>query len=385
MNSLEKINLDSSSYNLTELENLLGLSTPYTIESLYLKHNTLKEKIKMMPNMEIDKKNNILVFLDRIIQRLETNISNSKNQLIIANPKSENNITDIRYVNRLINIDSLFRNDYYTTKSSDFTFTLPEKINRVVRMSISNIQIPLTTYSISSSLKNNQFKITYNNNNNSGQSVEFICTLPDGNYSSQFKNSAASIETTINRLLQTSGVTDISNNVRYAVDKISGRSIFTCDNSGELHIDFAMSNNSEPLNFKLGWLLGFRAGEYISTSSSIVSEGICHISGNKYVFLAINDYQNTGSNTFIANFNESTLSSNIITRLNIDHGKEENGAYSSCMEADLNKNIYYNTRDYYGPVDIQKLTFTLYDQFGRIIDLNYMDWSIVICLKCQFD
>ena len=102
-------------------------------------------------------------------------------------------------------------------------------------------------------------------------------------------------------------------------------------------------------------------------------------------FLGIDDYQNNGSNNFIANFNESTLPSNIITRLNIDHAKEENGVYSSSLEQDLNMNIYTNTREYFGPVDIQKLTFTLYDQFGRVIDLNYMDWSIVLSLKCQFD
>jgi len=376
MNNLDIINLDSNSYNMTELENLLGLSSPYTVELLHLKRDTLRDKIAKMPNMEINKKNNILVFFDNIVERLLVNIS--KNDLIIANPTNENSIRDIKYVNRLINVDSLFRNDYYSTKSSDFTFTLPDKINKVVKMGISNILLPLSTHSVSSKLKNNQFKITYN-------TEEFVCTLPDGNYSSQFKDSAASIETTINRLIQISGIPDISNNVKFVVDKISGRSIFTCDNSGELEIDFTMSDTSDPLNFKLGWLLGFRAGKYSCVASSIVSEGICHISGSKYLFLAINDYQNTGSNTFIANFNESTLSSNIITRLNIDHGKEDNGVYSSSMETDLNKNIYYNTRDYYGPVDIQKLTFTLYDQFGRIVDLNYMDWSIVICLKCQFD
>ena len=37
MINLNNFNLNSHSYNLTELENLLGLETPYTIEVLDLK------------------------------------------------------------------------------------------------------------------------------------------------------------------------------------------------------------------------------------------------------------------------------------------------------------------------------------------------------------
>ena len=79
MNNLDRINLDSNSYNMTELENLLGLSSPYTLELLHLKRDTLRDKIAKMPNMEINKKNNILVFFDNIVERLLVNIS--KNDL----------------------------------------------------------------------------------------------------------------------------------------------------------------------------------------------------------------------------------------------------------------------------------------------------------------
>lgn len=379
MNNFNNFNLNSHSYNLTELENLLGLETPYTIEVLDLKKNSLRDKIVKMPDIESSKRKNILIFLDNIVKRLLENLTQTN---ILPRTNGENNPIlknvnpDVKHITKLINVDSLFRNDYYNTKSSDFTFTLPDKINKVIKMSISNIQLPLSSYSISSHLKNNQFKISY-----SGQ--EFICKLPDGNYSTQFKDTAASIEVTINELIKNSGVSDISSNVKFSVDKISGKSLFTCDNSGVLTVDFTMDDTLNPLSFKLGWLLGFRSGKY--TGPAIVSEGLCHISGSKYVFLGIDDYQNNGSNNFIANFNESTLPSNIITRLNIDHAKEENGVYSSSLEQDLNMNIYTNSREYFGPVDIQKLTFTLYDQFGRVIDLNYMDWSIVLSLTCQFD
>ena len=375
---MNNFNLNSSTYNLTELENLLGLELPYTIEQLQDKKLKLHNKIIKKPDIENNKRKNIIIFLDNIEKRLLDNLN--RNNLIIK-PTSENNPIlknvnpQVKYVTKFINIDSLFRNDYYNTKSSDFTFILPDKISKVIKMNISTLQIPLSNYSISSSLKNNTFTIAYESN------PSVTITIPNGNYSSQFQNNAASIELIINNLILDCGDSDISNNVQFNVDKISGKSIFTCNNK-EVTIDFIM-NDSNPITFKLGWLLGFRSGKY--TGPTIVSEGMCHINGSKYIFLGINDYQNSSMNNFIANFNESTLPSNIITRLNIDYSKEENGVYTSSIEIDLNSDMYNNSREYFGPVDIQKLTFTLYDHFGRIIDLNNMDWSLVLSITCQFD
>ena len=375
---MNNINLNSSTYNLTELENLLNLELPYTIEQLHDKKNQLHDKIVKIPNMEANRQKNILVFLDNITNRLLNNLMKDNltpNISIKENSILKNVNPDVKHVTKLINIDSLYRNDYYNTKSTDFTYMLPDKISKVIKMNINNIQIPLTNYSISTSLKNNQFDISCN-----GIATPITITIPDGNYSTQFKNDYASIELTINNLLSQN--IDVSN-VKYCVDKISGKSIFTCDSSGELSIDFTCNNNNEPLCSKLGWLLGFRAGKY--SGKAIVSEGICHINCSEYLFLGINDYQNSSMNNFIANFSESTLPSNIMTRINIDYAKKELGVYNSSLENYLNTTIYSNSREYFGPVDIQKLTFTLYDHFGRIIDLNNMDWSLVLSITCQFD
>ena len=377
---MNNFNLNSSTYNLTELENLLGLEVPYTIEQLEGKKIELRDKIVKMQGMESSKKKNILIFLDNIGKRLLDNLN--KDNLIPDklsegnNPILEKVNPDVKHITKFINIDSLFRNDYYNTKSSDFTFMLPDKITKVIKMNISSLQIPLSNYAVSSSLRNNTFTISYQTD------PPVTITIPDGNYSSQFKDNASSIEIVINNLIIQCGNPNISSNVKFNVDKISGKSIFTC--SGEnISIDFTMNSDNDPLSFKFGWLLGFRAGKY--TGPSIISEGLCHINGSKYIFLGINDYQNSSMNNFIANFNESTLPSNIITRLNLDSSKEENGPYNTSLEADLNSDIYNNFREYFGPVDIQKLTFTLYDHYGRVIDLNYMDWSLVLSLTCQFD
>jgi hypothetical protein len=42
-------------------------------------------------------------------------------------------------------------------------------------------------------------------------------------------------------------------------------------------------------------------------------------------------------------------------------------------------------REYFGPVDIQNLTIQLLDEYGRIVDLNNMDFSFCLTLTTSYD
>ena len=46
-----------------------------------------------------------------------------------------------------------------------------------------------------------------------------------------------------------------------------------------------------------------------------------------------------------------------------------------------NFNLITSPRQYFGPVDIQKLQIQLLDEYGRILNLNNMDYSF--CLTFQ--
>jgi len=50
------------------------------------------------------------------------------------------------------------------------------------------------------------------------------------------------------------------------------------------------------------------------------------------------------------------------------------------LETQLNR-----IREYFGPVTISKFKFKLLDEYGRIISLNKMDWSIVIVFEKLYD
>jgi hypothetical protein len=102
------------------------------------------------------------------------------------------------------------------------------------------------------------------------------------------------------------------------------------------------------------------------------------LSGTRYAFLSINDYQNNARPSFLVAYGDSTKTDNIMARINLAYGQnlhQRDAAFTT------NSN---RTREYFGPVDIQRLTIQLKDEFGRIIDLNNMDWSFTLAFEKKF-
>lgn len=193
--------------------------------------------------------------------------------------------------------------------------------------------------------------------------------------------------------------------LRYTIDRISKKSVFaggrnntsyTEASANLLQISALRFNVDENGNLdtnaniqtKLGWTLGFRGAEYIlaeqssmgtTTAVSAVSEGIPFLSGTRYAFLSINDYQNNARPSFLVAYGDSTKTDNIMARINLSYGQNLHQRDSGFTH---NSN---RTREYFGPVDIQRLTIELKDEFGRIIDLNNMDWSFTLAFEKKFN
>ena len=83
-------------------------------------------------------------------------------------------------------------------------------------------------------------------------------------------------------------------------------------------------------------------------------------------------------------FGNSILQNNIITRINLAALQAEVGIYQCSSDAGLTTQIN-RTREYFGPVDIQRLRVTLYDEYGRILDLNNMDWSFSLAFEILYN
>jgi len=156
----------------------------------------------------------------------------------------------------------------------------------------------------------------------------------------------------------------------------SGASLFN------FTLNFQASNSGEddtiPLPLKFGWLIGFRNGIYTG-NSSYVSEAVIDLKGFKYMFLVVDDCNNNVNNSFYSAFNSSVLNKNILARISL-----QNTSYFDTA-AQNNLSLVTTARQYFGPVDIQKLGIQLLDEYGRVVDLNNMDFSFCLTLQSIYD
>lgn len=192
--------------------------------------------------------------------------------------------------------------------------------------------------------------------------------------------------------------------IRYTINKINGKSVFSTPLPPEFKRNTSYEYNQKNISKirfcvdthgnldsvtsiqkRMGWAIGFRAAEYVVGASelsnsrfSAVSEGIGFISSLRYGFLSIEDYQNNAHPSLIVAFNDYIIDKKIMTRLCLaplrlghDLSSRETGFISHRR----------TPRNYFKPVNIDKLTIKLFDEYGRIIDLNNMDWSLTVAFS----
>ena len=300
-----------------------------------------------------------------------------------------------------INIDSRFRPNYFNSKSTDLHITLPERIDNIVSYRVGSIEIPFyAIYAVSQLIGNNAIQIVWGSTVPGAYSDTFTIVIPDGNYYTTDDSTdvlaSASIETTINTILlsNTTGSTGnsglgLSGILNYQIDQISGKSVFS-QPAGATPIYFKVIVNvrsngnpiyESPLLSFLGWNLGFRNAEYISNNNgtghygAVVSEALLAFKATSYIFIAIDDYNNSVNDYYSAVFSDSFAIKNVITRVNVGLLRE----ISEASSTQLNRQ-----RNFFGPVNIQKLRITLYDNFGRILELNNMDWNMELIFECIY-
>lgn len=442
---MEGFNLNSHSYSLNEIEKLLNLTKPYNPTDIIASKNRLIQKFNTMANLGNDKQREIINFIDSIAIRvkddIDTNVQNvhsviqEGNNFIIENPdriigktaKIENgritlesksappgyiNPLNVRTITQAISIDSRFRPNYYRSKSTNYGIVLPAIQKNVVSMRVSSIELPTTYYAIARCNENSTCLLLDLSNNSKG----WLLTLPDGNYEQSWAhNSKASyIETGMNGAithaapitinthgrvtLDPSGSLLTTKDITFSLDRISGKSFFTAVVGGALYqngfvmnfdvdVDGNVTKNAN-LQMLLGWQLGFRLAEYVvdnpASNAQCVSEGICLVCGPRYGFISIDDYQKNTGPAYMVAYANSILQDNIITRINLAELQADVGVYQSSSDPGLSTQLN-RTREYFGPVDIQRLHIALYDEFGRVIDLNYMDWSLTLAFELLYN
>ena len=280
-----------------------------------------------------------------------------------------------RTIKRNLNIDTRFRDNYYSTTASNFTIQLPLNIDNVLKMQLAAIELPTTYYVVSKQYNNNYFNITVNEDNT-------VIEIPDGNYT----------QTTIMDIITTqlslagapfsyiSFIINLTNATTGSAQTMVGPNGTGIVTNLELNFQYdrnGVEDRGTPLPLKFGWNLGFRNGIY-SGVTNYVSEGVVDFTGPRYFYLVVDDYNNNVNNNFYSAFNNSILNKNILARISLQANQ-----FNILQQNNLN--IVTTPREYFGPVNLSAMNIQLLDEYGRIVDLSNMDFSFCLNLSVIYD
>lgn len=347
----------------------------------------------------------------------ENNMKNTESTDMFDSNNGAGNPIHRKTVTKLLNVDSRFRSDYFNTISTDYYIDLPYPIHNVIEMKLSDLELPTTYYPISTANQNNYFWLaTYTEQQLIDNDPDlYYYHVPDGNY--YFDNLIKDINEDIKRINTNSTLTGIFtplplsltfdlnyNNlggvgngtgiVSFGILPSSPQDLslnlfsqivqvdvnFNCPplpgnmNSTKVvnpSLKSIYYNTSViPIEQRFGWMIGFRKN-YYAGAIYYNSESILDVLGPKYLFLIVNDFNKSNNVNYLTASKLGMLPDNIIARISL-----KGSAFNIQSQNDFS--VYSEPRYYYGPVNINKLEIKIIDEFGRIIDLNNIDFSFTL-------
>jgi len=410
---MDNLNYDLDNYSQNDLCDMFDITIDENFDKTLLNgnYNKMITNVKGEIHIPEEEKENILKFLDKAFKKLlekdaeykltegnfmpnlEKNDIFSKEKPVIKKEFKKEltsliNPIKTRYVTKLLNVNTLFRKNYYMQKSTDFIIDLPETLKNVTSITLSNTEIPNTIYSFSSDTGTNEFTIeTYDGNYTNKKTT--TVRIKNGNYSAKelvdyLNKYIFSKDTTLKR---------IACNYDNITKKISFFRDTRIDVSGGIgdanilffNIDWRLKDKpNRSIQLNMGWILGFRKEYYsyeddyvdISKVSFDKGEGFeaesCfqNLNGQRYIFLSIDDFNKNYSKMLFSPFEDSVINdNNIFAKINND---------SDTFDYTNGDVDYQFKRQYFGPVDLMKLRVRLLDEYGRVVSLNNADYSFTI-------
>ena len=280
---------------------------------------------------------------------------------------------------KYINVDTKFRDEYNDAQTTNqnqdllsnqssrasYTITLPERINDVKSMQITNIEIPHSFYNVSEDLGNNYFKIIDSGN------IESVITIPSSNYTT------ATLQNAINTAITDKGINDIT----ITVSNNSKTTIVSSGNTYNVYFAVNASGINDKFRFKskLGWLLGFRNISYEVDTNTTSSEGFSNLNSTKYVYLAIEEFNRGNQSSFVSQLFTSLVNKSIISRITLD---AQTYPFGSLIPASHSNGLLISdNRCYTGKIDLQKLKVSILNEDGEPLVLNGLDFSFCISVE----
>jgi hypothetical protein len=305
-------------------------------------------------------------YIDNTDLFLVPKVNQYNNHMVMTNVMQP---TQTKYINiDTCNLDSSFNS------IASYVLNLPERINNVKNICVRNIEIPMSFYNISSNLGNNYFGV-YDVAAGTSRTV----VIADNEYTTS--TLIAEINSKLTALGGNFG--DLSFNL-VKNSFISSLKVGSSASSG-IDVNFAVdiNNNFDKYNFKnkLGWMLGFRDLSYNIRQTTRTAESIVDMNSCRYLYLVIDEFSNSKSNSFLAVNTMSQIKSNIIARISLN---KTTYPFSAILPANnFNGLLLTDKRKYNGKVDLQKLKVQLVHENGVPVNLNGLGFSF--CLEVEYE
>jgi hypothetical protein len=302
-------------------------------------------------------------------------------------------------------LNTVFRNDFFTTISTNSTFNLPKKLKNVVSMDLSAIQFPNFIFSFASAKKTASIYIKEDVTNN-----EATVVIPDGNYT--IDNFPPILEQRINQQVVGSYIPGGPNRFTVTISPISyfttiKNSTYTftmiTNNNANIHdqtsvcaqefnselnslrqqryyrteLDDKKNVRPEQYFLSMGWLIGYRAQVYAG-KKSYTSEGNFQTVLISYVYFTLNDYSNNYTSNTTGLLGGCYTSDNVLAVIPVT-------AAVWTSNFDNNSNFIYKTRTYNGPTDIERINIQLQNPFGGPVTLHGADFAFVLQVTSLID
>jgi hypothetical protein len=290
-------------------------------------------------------------------------------------PIGPTNLNSIKRVTQFKNLcfNSCFRHNYYQTTACNYQYTIPSEIKHVVSMRLASIELPNTWSLFSKRTGSSSFIMSVTNGDTT---TDYLIEIPSGNFDSD----AVSKYLNQTYFYQSTTVDDLSL-FMFSVDESTFKttiSFYTGTNPTNIsyNLCFLDDMNHNIMN-TFGWIMGFRLANYYNITGAIESEGLFDAAGDRYIYMAINDYQKNTNSLNMVCFDNSVMEEDIIGKIPITTGK-------LSIFISENNNLV-KTRKYNGPVNIRNLHIRLLDKFGDVLDLNNMDFSFTLEFEILYE
>jgi len=303
----------------------------------------------------------------------------------LVNPLKRETIKNTLVINSKFFVNSATGSTTSNT-STDFSVILKEPYNNVVALKLASMELMNSYYPISDYLKTNRFTIeTYKLTISTNVITDFYSKeiqISEGSYT------AGTIYPVINAIL----AADPSlNMVKTVYNTVKGKIFFLLNplvlppagKTYAFNLCFTINDDlSRYVFLNMGWLFGYTKSrynfltDYVSTATTIQEIGFnpeapLDFTGTKYFLLEITDYNNNAPAVlkYPAPDKYSFTVKDILAKVpNIS------SPYSIIFEDSSDR--VFKTRNYFGPVKLQKLRIRLLDENGIVVNLNNSTMAI---------